>query len=106
MSDPLSPAAFSPRAVGAAAGEGEEEEEEEDGEEGEEEEEEEEGAVEAAAPPTGDTAESTTPPPTSGRSRTVRMPLCMVPMMSSASSSSLRSGISAFISARMLASAE
>ena len=50
------------------------------------------------------TAESTTPT-TPCRSRTVRVPLCMVPLMRSASSSSLRSESSAFISARVLASA-
>ena len=100
FSDSLSSAAPFSRAVGAAAAEEEENEEEEE-EDDEEEEEEEAGAAGAATP----TAESTTPSPTSSRSRIVRIPLCMVSMMRSASSSSLRSESSAFISERMLASA-
>ena len=100
LSDSLSSAAPFSRADGAVAAEEEEEEAGEDEEE-EEEEEEEAGAAGAATP----TAESTTPSPTSSRSRIVRIPLCMVSMMRSASSSSLRSESSAFISERMLASA-
>ena len=98
LSDSLSSAAPFSRADGAVAAE---EEEEEAGEDEEEEEEEEAGTAGAATP----TAESTTPSPTSSRSRIVRIPLCMVSMMRSASSSSLRSESSAFISERMLASA-
>ena len=99
LSDSLSSAAPFSRADGAVAAE---EEEEEAGEDEEEEEEEEEAGAAGAAMPT---AESTTPSPTSSRSRIVRIPLCMVSMMRSASSSSLRSESSAFISERMLASA-
>ena len=84
-------------AVGAAAAEEKKEEKEEEAEE--EEEEDEDTAGGAAL-----TAESTKPSPTSSRSRIARMPLCMVLMMRSASSSSLRSESSAFISARILAS--